>query len=106
LAGFVSKWTLAWGALAVEADWVVGVLLGSTVLNAAYFLPILYRAWFLEPAVPFAPPARRSRLEIGAALLAPPLFTAACVVLFGVLAGTPFSPLQWARMIALREYGP
>ncbi len=30
-------------------------LIGSTVLNAAYFLPIIYRAWWREETVP---PAR------------------------------------------------
>ncbi len=39
-------------------------------------------------------------------LLVPPLFTAAMVVLAGVLADSSFSPLAWARIIARREYGP
>ena len=42
----ISKWFLVLGTL--EADQVVMlvVLLGSSLLNAAYFLPIVYRAFF------------------------------------------------------------
>ncbi len=50
VAGFVSKWYLGLGALeAGMAAWVMPVLITSSVLNAAYFLPVLYRAWFREP---------------------------------------------------------
>lgn len=48
LAGFVSKWYLAVGALEANAIPFLLVLLGSTMLNAAYFLPIIYKAYF-EP---------------------------------------------------------
>ena len=49
MAGLVSKWYLVQGA--VEADtWPVLVVLGlSTLLNAGYFLPIVYRAFFVAP---------------------------------------------------------
>src|SRR3546814_1301072 len=50
IAGFISKWTLGLGALEVGQDWVLLVLLGSALLNAAYFLPLLWRGWFAEPA--------------------------------------------------------
>ena len=45
-AGFVSKWYILAGAF--EADNLVAVftIIASTALNAAYFLPILYLAWF------------------------------------------------------------
>ena len=46
LAGFVSKWTLGSGALAVEMEWVVLVLVASSLLNAAYFLPVVLRGFF------------------------------------------------------------
>jgi len=47
--GFISKWSLVLGTL--EADqWVMlVVLLVSSLLNAAYFLPIVYRAFFVTP---------------------------------------------------------
>ena len=51
-AGFVSKWYILGGSLQAENYLAVFTLIGSTVLNAAYFLPILYRAWLREETVP------------------------------------------------------
>ncbi|MBB3916280.1 monovalent cation/H+ antiporter subunit D family protein [Rhizobium fabae] len=45
-AGFVSKWYLAEGAVAARETVFLVVLLVSSILNAAYFLPISYAAFF------------------------------------------------------------
>ncbi len=45
-AGFVSKWYIVQGAFAAEMPLAVAVLLASTLLNAAYFMPIVYAAFF------------------------------------------------------------
>lgn len=45
-AGFISKWYLVSGAMSQGAYLALFVVLLSTLLNAAYFLPILYRAFF------------------------------------------------------------
>ena len=51
-AGFVSKWFMLSGAMG-SANWVaVGVIFVSTMLNAAYFLPIIYRAFMVAPDAP------------------------------------------------------
>jgi len=106
MAGFISKWYLGLGALEAGQDWVIPVLVGSSLLNAAYFLPVLYRAWFKVPAASW--PAERSfgRVETSLALLLPPLITAFLSLLLGLLASAPFSPLQWARFIITLEYVP
>ena len=107
IAGFISKWYLGLGALeAGMAGWVMPVLIISSLLNAAYFLPILYRAWFCEsgPAWP-AEHIPAGRFETNAALLWPPIVTAVLALTAGVLASAPFSPLDWASLIAQREYG-
>ncbi len=50
-AGFLSTWYLLLGALETEHMVAVAVILASTLLNAAYFLPIVYQAFFrAEPA--------------------------------------------------------
>jgi multicomponent Na+:H+ antiporter subunit D len=107
VAGFVSKWYLGLGAVeSGMAAWVLPVLAASSLLNAAYFLPILYRAWFTVPTGEWPQehiPAKR--LETYAALLFPPLFTAALSLAAGLFASLPFSPLQWVKIIANREYG-
>ena len=50
-AGFLSKWYMLQGAVDVEQWFAVAVILCSTLLNAAYFLPIVYVA-FLKPETP------------------------------------------------------
>jgi multicomponent Na+:H+ antiporter subunit D len=47
--GFISKWYMLSGAMAAEHWLVVAVIALSTLLNAGYFLPIVYRAFFLPP---------------------------------------------------------
>jgi multicomponent Na+:H+ antiporter subunit D len=47
-AGFVSKWYIVSGALAAEHWLALAVISASTLLNAGYFLPIVYRAFFKE----------------------------------------------------------
>ncbi len=44
--GFVSKWFILAGAFEAQNLVAVFTIIGSTVLNAAYFLPILYMVWF------------------------------------------------------------
>ncbi len=48
-AGFVSKWYILMGALEAEQIFAVAVIVVSTLLNAAYFLPIVYAAFFRAP---------------------------------------------------------
>ncbi|MDH3531920.1 MAG: proton-conducting transporter membrane subunit [Gammaproteobacteria bacterium] len=45
--GFVSKWYILAGAFAAENYVALFTIILSTVLNAAYFLPIIYMAWFM-----------------------------------------------------------
>jgi multicomponent Na+:H+ antiporter subunit D len=48
-AGFVSKWFIISGAMDGGHYLALGVLIASTLLNAAYFLPIVYAAFFRAP---------------------------------------------------------
>ncbi len=107
VAGFITKWYLGLGALdAGIGQWVLPVLLMSSLLNAAYFLPILYRAWFKESKGPWPDemiPAHT--LETHGSLLWPPIITAFLAVAVGLFAAAPYSPLEWSQLIAFREYG-
>jgi multicomponent Na+:H+ antiporter subunit D len=47
--GFISKWFLVLGTLEADQTVMLVVLLASSLLNAAYFLPIVYRAFFCTP---------------------------------------------------------
>jgi multicomponent Na+:H+ antiporter subunit D len=100
IAGFVTKWYLGIGALQAGQAWVVLVLAASSLLNAAYFLPLIYRAWFLPAPADGAPGLERDSWLIG-----PAVVTALAAILAGVLAGLAFSPLGWATLIIERTYG-
>ncbi len=105
MAGFISKWYLANGALAAGQDWVLWVLVASGLLNAAYFLPILYKAWFQEPVDDWPAERNYGRLETHWMLLMPPVLTGVLALLVGLFAQAPYSALEWVRLIAFREYG-
>jgi multicomponent Na+:H+ antiporter subunit D len=104
IAGFISKWYLGLGAMEVDQGWVLLVLAGSSALNAMYFLPVLYRAWFLEAEGEWPDERHYSRAETSLALLVPPLVTAALAVAVGLLASVPYSPQEWARLVVEREF--
>jgi multicomponent Na+:H+ antiporter subunit D len=46
--GFISKWYMIGGAFSRELYWIIGVIIISTLLNCAYFLPVIYKAFFKE----------------------------------------------------------
>ncbi len=45
-AGFITKWYMVLGAWEAQLWILIGVILVSTLLNAAYYLPIVYAAFF------------------------------------------------------------
>ncbi len=47
--GFISKWHLVLGTLEAQQWVMLVVLLTSSLLNAAYFLPVVYKAFFCTP---------------------------------------------------------
>lgn len=102
--GFVSKWYLGLGGLAAGNWWVVCILALSSLLNAAYFLPILTRAWFGKQQGPWPEELYIGRFETRLMLLVPPLVTAFIVMTAGAVANAQISPLAWVRFI-VREYG-
>lgn len=46
--GFVSKWYILAGAFQDNNYFALATIILSTALNAAYFLPIIYMAWFMR----------------------------------------------------------
>lgn len=74
-AGFVSKWYILGGALEARHYLAVFTLIASTVLNAVYFLPIVYRAWMRPEAVPPAKPHGEAPWQMVIALTATALLT-------------------------------
>jgi multicomponent Na+:H+ antiporter subunit D len=95
--GFLSKWFLLLGALESGQLVFLIVLLVSSFLNAAYFLPIVYRAFFEPPPRPY-----RTRNEGPRWCLGPILFTAGASVLL-LLIPQPFIAL--ARLAVRQVMG-
>jgi len=105
-AGFVTKWHLGLGGLEAGQGWVIWILLASSVLNAAYFLPIIARIWFLRPEGEEAgAPTMDRDLERDPWLVLPAVTTGLSVLVVGLLAGAPLSPLNWAASIAAEVVG-
>lgn len=92
-AGFISKWYMVSGAMAGQHWLAVTVIVLSTLLNAGYFLPIVYRAFFVAaPADPHDHPHGEAPLPMVIALTA----TAAATVLLFFF---PDVPLALARQM-------
>jgi multicomponent Na+:H+ antiporter subunit D len=49
LSGFITKWYLGLGSIEAHQPLILIVLLASSLLNAAYFVPIIYKAFFDVP---------------------------------------------------------
>jgi multicomponent Na+:H+ antiporter subunit D len=68
-AGFVSKWYILLGAIEAQQLFAVGVIIMSTLLNAAYFLPIVYAAFFRMPESTSGDASREAQGEAPLALV-------------------------------------
>lgn len=92
--GFISKWYLALGSIDSHHIPILVVLLTSSLLNAAYFLPIAYNAFFSSNAQ-FNETTTMQEAPFFA--VAPPVFTAFVSFLLFVFPGFF---LELARMTA------
>jgi len=91
-AGFLSKWLMFQGA-AIEGHWMVFAVLGlSTILNAAYFLPIVHAAFLREPR-----PGDPAHGEAPWTMVAAMSVTAAATLVLPFVASVP---LGLARSVA------
>lgn len=91
--GFISKWYMLSGAMQGQHWFAVAVIVVSTLLNAGYFLPIIYRAFFLAPVDdPHDHPHGEAPLPMVIALS----ITAAATMLLFFL---PDVPLTLARLM-------
>lgn len=104
LTGFISKWYLGVGAAETGQYWAIAVLVASTVLNTAYFLPVIYSAWLESSSGVWAEQRPVTRFEADWLMLFPTLALASLVLILGLFAGLEISPLGWAEFIAAEEW--
>lgn len=81
VAGFVSKWYLLNGAFDAGSVAILLVLLTSTLLNAAYFAPVVYQAFFGKTR---PEDAHHHHGEASPAMVIPLTITAGISVLIGL----------------------
>ncbi len=98
-AGFLGKWFMLTGAAQSEQWFAVAVIVASTVLNAAYFLPILYTAFFERETVAHAVGAAPSAHDHGEAPLPIVIATTATAAATVALFLFPQIPLALAKMM-------
>lgn len=99
-AGFVTKWYLSLGALESGAWWYALVMLGSALLNAAYWLPVVYAAFFKTP-----PSTHVVVQEAHWTMLGPTLVCASYVMLLGATVSVPGMPFALARAAVTFVFG-
>ncbi|RLI92739.1 MAG: monovalent cation/H+ antiporter subunit D family protein [Candidatus Altiarchaeales archaeon] len=91
--GFISKWYLLLGSAEANQLLLIIVLIVSTLLNIAYFFPIVLRAFFKKPAkqngIEEAPPL----------MLIPIIITALISVLLGIWPDAPYSFFHIVRLM-------
>jgi multicomponent Na+:H+ antiporter subunit D len=80
VSGFVSKWYMMRGAVEIGHLVLLGALLASAILNAAYFAPVVYRAFFGKPVEGVAVVGK----EASMVMVAPLCLTAVVSVLLGL----------------------
>jgi len=105
LSGFISKWYLGIGALNAHQPLHLAVLLGGALLAAVYLLPIVYAAYFKEPAPVTLhdekeAPSHGSQREAPLSMLVPTVIAASLTVILGVAASVPGLPYSLAAFAA------
>ena len=80
-SGFVSKWYLALGSVEHGSLILLGVLLISSLLNAAYLGPIVYKAYFQEG------PETKEEVREVPWIVAPLVISAVASLLLGIFPG-------------------
>jgi len=89
--GFISKWVIGSGALQVDKPIFIVILLISSLLNAAYYLPIVYTAFFKRPEGNEHPRLQFGG-EVSSTMLWPTLILAALVIIAGIWVTIPGFP--------------
>ncbi|MGB9176052.1 MAG: proton-conducting transporter membrane subunit, partial [Methanoregula sp.] len=94
MAGFIAKWYLGLGVSAGDPGqwWILLLLVGASVLNLAYFLPVIIRAFYR--------PGASETISVRPTLRGPVVGTAALALLAGIWTIYPFSPYALCVQVA------
>ncbi|MCX6802199.1 MAG: monovalent cation/H+ antiporter subunit D family protein [Candidatus Diapherotrites archaeon] len=96
MPGFISKFYLSAGAWDANQLIVIFVLVISSILNAAYFFPIIFTAFSGDPEKSGA----KSRIEEAHyAMVLPILITIICAIILGLWTSMPDGPFKIAEFV-------
>ncbi len=104
MSGFVAKWYLGIGAWEANQWPILIVLVASSVLNLAYFLPIVIRA-FLRDEPGTEGLEKVERREARGTLSWPLTATGIGALILGLWTAIPYGPFDLARSIAFSVKG-
>lgn len=90
IAGFVSKWYMLLGSMQIDQIPLLLVLLGSTLLNIGYFVPVIITAFFKKPE------KELSYKEAPLFMLIPLVITAIISLAIGIMPEEPLALVQLA----------
>jgi multicomponent Na+:H+ antiporter subunit D len=105
--GFITKWLLGSGALQAGLPIYIVVLLASALLNAAYYLPIVYIVFFRwegDDEEGSRPKLHFGR-EIDRKMLVPVVVLASLVIIVGVWVTVPGFPYSLVDPVVEEVYG-
>jgi multicomponent Na+:H+ antiporter subunit D len=97
--GFITKWELGLGTIQAHRPYFIAIILVSSLLNAVYFLPIVYAAYFKKGFEEAAGERRARKLETRGTMLVPAVIGAAMVIILGVFVTAPGLPYQLVKVI-------
>lgn len=101
ICGFISKWFLAMGSLEAKEIVFLFVLLISALLDAAYFFPIIYNAFFKAPKEAINPLLDEAPMR----MLVPLVITAIISFILGIFPNAFFNFFAIASMAAEKILG-
>lgn len=87
VCGFITKWYLVVGSIEASRLGLLVVLLASTLLNAAYFMPIVYKAFFEDEPEGQHTLTMNESSAYGLFMVIPLLSTALISVVIGIYPG-------------------
>ncbi|MFZ3063889.1 MAG: monovalent cation/H+ antiporter subunit D family protein [Nitrospirota bacterium] len=84
VGGFISKWNLVIGSLEAKNIIVLAVLLASTLLNTAYFAPIVFKAFFEKEHIEKGHHEHHEDIKENPFMVVPLCLTAAATIILGL----------------------
>ena len=103
--GFISKWLLGSGALEAGEVVYLIILLVSALLSAAYFLPIIYVAFFQWEGDENEHPTLQWGNETAREMLVPIVILAVLVIVVGIWVRVPGFPYSFADVVVKAVFG-